>query len=111
MNADYRNYLGQLMTEVQPSEPRDVAQVWRAYFNEGTRGVSDRVAAGERAWIARLTGNRPSVNIRRVKVRTTVLLIAAVTAGLAAAFAASRRTTGRRLLLLRATARMGMCRL
>ncbi len=34
MNADYRNYLDRLMAEVQPSEPRDVAQVWRAYFNE-----------------------------------------------------------------------------
>ncbi|HVN02065.1 MAG TPA: hypothetical protein VMT68_17830 [Caulobacteraceae bacterium] len=34
MNADYRDYLDRLMRDVQPSEPRDVAEVWRAYFNE-----------------------------------------------------------------------------
>lgn len=34
MNADYRDHLDKLMKEVRPSEPRDVAQVWKAYFNE-----------------------------------------------------------------------------
>jgi hypothetical protein len=34
MNADYRDYLDGLMKEIRPSEPREVAQVWRAYFNE-----------------------------------------------------------------------------
>lgn len=34
MNADYRDYLDRLMREIQPSEPRDVAQVWKAYFTE-----------------------------------------------------------------------------
>ena len=34
MNVDYRDYLDSLMKEVQPSEPRDIAQMWRIYFNE-----------------------------------------------------------------------------
>jgi hypothetical protein len=34
MHGDYRDYLDKLMSEIRPSEPRDVAQAWRAYFNE-----------------------------------------------------------------------------
>jgi hypothetical protein len=34
MNADYRACLDRLMQEIEPAEPRDIAQVWRAYFAE-----------------------------------------------------------------------------
>jgi hypothetical protein len=34
LHGDYRDYLDRLMNEVRPSEPRDIAKVWRAYFNE-----------------------------------------------------------------------------
>jgi hypothetical protein len=34
MHRDYRDYLDKLMSEVRPTELRDIAQVWRANFNE-----------------------------------------------------------------------------
>ena len=34
MHGDYRDYLDRLMNEIRPSEPRNIAQVWRANFNE-----------------------------------------------------------------------------
>jgi hypothetical protein len=33
MQGDYRDYLDRLMSEIRPTEPRDIAQVWRANFN------------------------------------------------------------------------------
>jgi hypothetical protein len=34
MHSDYRALRDKLMREIRPSEPRDVAQAWRVYFNE-----------------------------------------------------------------------------
>jgi hypothetical protein len=34
MSADYREFIDRLTHEVQPAEPRDVAQVWTTYFAE-----------------------------------------------------------------------------